>query len=264
MARQAILKYTAREALNKLLVTDSLWSSSAEMTGYNVIHKYGHNLDIDSTFETIWSEGTNYAFIPTATVLKISSSSADDTSNGTGARTITIQGLDANYFEQSETITLNGQTAVNTSNTYFRIHRMFVETAGSGQENAGTIYAGTGTVTTGVPADKYATIPVGYNQTMMAVYTIPCDKTAYMTMFYAQPDSQASYQVQMLTGRATDSGVLRVRNELHAFQNQAIFNYKPYLKLTEKTDIQLRAKTGTANVEFAGGFSLLLIDNLGI
>ncbi len=262
MARQAILKYTAREALNKLLVTDSLWSSSDEMTGYSVIHKYGHNLDIDSTFETIWSEGTNYAFIPTATVLKISSSSADDTSDGTGARTITIQGLDANYFEKSETITLNGQTAVNTSNTYFRIHRMFVETAGSGQENAGTIYAGTGTVTTGVPANKYATIPVGYNQTMMAIYTIPCDKTAYMTMFYAQPDSQASYQVQMLTGRATDSGVLRVRNELHAYQNQAIFNYKPYLKLTEKTDIQLRAKTGTANVEFAGGFSLIIVDNI--
>lgn len=261
MARQGILEYTDREALNKLLVVNDLWASSGELEGYDVIHKYGHNLDIDGSFETIWSEGTNYTFISSATVLKISSSSTDDTSDGTGARTVTIQGLDANYFEQSETITLNGQTAVNTSNTYFRIHRMFVETAGSGGENAGTIYAGTGTVTTGVPANKYAAIPVGYNQTMMAVYTVPCNKTAYMTMFYAQPDSSASYQAQMLTGRATDSGILRVRNELHAFQNQAIFNYKPYLKLTEKTDIQLRAKTGTANVEFAGGFSLLLVDD---
>lgn len=262
MARQGLQTITQQEALYRLTASNDLWISSNELEGYKVVHKFGHNLDIDGAFETIWSEGTNYTFISSATVLKISSSSTDDTSDGTGARTVTIQGLDANYFEQSETITLNGQTAVNTSNTYFRIHRMFVETAGSGSDNAGTIYAGTGTVTTGVLANKYAAIPVGYNQTMMAVYTVPCNKTAYMTMFYAQPDSSASYQAQMLTGRATDSGILRVRNELHAFQNQAIFNYKPYLKLTEKTDIQLRAKTGTANVEFAGGFSLILVDNI--
>ena len=261
MGTYNIQEFTSNECLNQLLFVNDLYVTSGKIKGHSVIHKFGHNLDIDNSFETIWSFGGNYSFLESPTILKISSSDTNDSSLDTGARTVTIQGLNSEYNEVEELITLNGQTAVNTQNTYLRIHRMFVETAGSSSYNEGIIYAGTGTVSSGVPSNVYSEIPAQYNQTMMAVYTVPCRKTAYMTFFYAQPDSQASYQVQMLTGRATDSGVLRVRNELHAFQNQAIFNYKPYLKLEEKTDIQLRAKTSTQNVEFAGGFSLILIDN---
>lgn len=260
MARQSILEYTEREALNKILNTHDLWSSSGEMTGYEVVHKFGHNLDVNGVFETIWSVGNNYSYLSAATVLKISSSDTNDTSAGTGARTVYVQGLDSNYNQLEETVTLNGQTAVDTTNSFIRIFRMEVLTAGSGKKNAGIIYAGTGTITAGVPANKYASIPIGYNQTMMAVYTTPARKTAYITTFYCQPDSQASFQVQLLCGRA-ETGVMRVRNELHGFQNPAKFEYRPYLKIGEKIDLELRASVGTANTEFSGGFSIILVDN---
>ena len=142
--------------------------------------KFGFNADIDDSLETIWSEGGLYSYLTSATVLKISSASTDDASAGTGARTITISGLDGSYNQISESVTLNGQTAVNTTNSFLRVFRMIVDTAGSGGQNAGKIYAGTGTVTSGVPANKYGVIDVGDNQTLMCFWTVPAGYTAYL------------------------------------------------------------------------------------
>ena len=259
MARESLHRLSNKEALNSLVFTDDLWASSGEMAGYDVIHKFGHNLDINSSYETLWSAGGDYSYLSSATTLTISSSDANDDDGDTGARTVLVQGLDTNYNEIEETVTLNGQTAVNTSNEYLRVYRMIVQTAGSSNHNEGIVYAGTGTVTSGVPANIYAEIPAQYNQTMMAVYTIPADKTGYMTHFYASPDSQASFQTQLTCGNS--DGIMRVRNQLHAFQTQAMFNYRPYLKIEEKTDVELRCAVGTANTEFGGGFSIILVDN---
>ena len=261
MAREAITKWEVNESSNKMLFVNDLYAASGEHEGYRAIHKYGHNLDINSAFETVWNVGGTYSYLSSATILKISSDDAkDDNVGGVGARTVLIQGLDANYKEIEETVELDGQDEVNTTKEYLRVYRIIVQTVGSEGDNAGTIYAGTGTVLSGVPANKYASIPEGYNQTMMAVYTVPADTTAYMTQFYCSPDSQASFQVQLRT--RDESGIQRVKNQLHAFQSVGNFQYKPYLKITEKTDIELRAAVGTANTEFGGGFSLILVDDI--
>ena len=261
MARESIVKWRNNESLNKMLYVNDLYAASGEHEGYRTIHKYGHNLDVNSAFETIWNVGGTYSYLDNATILKISSDDSEDTNTaGVGARTILIQGLDADYKEIEETVELDGEDEVNTTKEYLRVYRMIVQTVGSEGDNSGTIYAGTGAVSAGVPANKYASIPPGYNQSMMAVYTVPAETTAYMTQFYCSPDSQASFQVQLRT--RDENGIQRVRNQLHAFQNVGNFMYKPYLKITEKTDIELRASVGTANTEFGGGFSLILIDNI--
>jgi hypothetical protein len=134
-----------------------------------------------------------------------------------------------------------------------------VQSVGSSGYNEGIIYAGTGTVTLGVPANIYAEIPSQYNQTMMAVYTIPNNKTGYMTLFYAQPDDSKGFQTQLIF--TDESGIFTVKNELHAYQSISSFNYKPYLKIEEKTDIELRIKIDQGTAEFGGGFSIILVDN---
>lgn len=261
MAKQHLSEYSSTEALNIIAWGSPLALDSFDTRqGYKVIHKFGHNLLVDENWETIWSQGSTYSWIDTATVLKISSSNTNDTSDGTGARTVLVEGLDSNYAEQSEVVTLNGQTAVNTTGTYKRVHRMIVQTVGSGNYNAGILYAGTGTVSSGVPANKYATVPIGYNQTMMAIYTIPADKTAYLISFYAQPDGEKEFQIRLWCRNGT--GVARVRNQLHAYQNQAMFNYRPYLKIEEKNDVWIDFHDSSGNdASVGGGFSIILIDN---
>ena len=125
------------------------------------------------TITTAVTAGNTYVYPTTASVMKVSSSSANDTSAGTGARTILVVGLDANYNSQSETVTLSGQTAVNTVNSYLRITYTELLSTGSGNAQAGTIYIGTGTVTAGVPATVYWQSETSYNNFSFAGFTVP-------------------------------------------------------------------------------------------
>lgn len=67
------------------------------------------------------------------------SDSVNDTAAGTGARTVFISGLDSNYDVISETVTLNGTSAVQTVRSYLRVNSFLIMSAGSGKTNAGSI-----------------------------------------------------------------------------------------------------------------------------
>lgn len=151
------------------------------VAGHRVVHVFGYNPDIDAgTEETIWTHGGIYQHLSSPTVLTISSSSTADTAAGTGARTVYILGINGGGSEVQEVVTLNGQTAVNTTHTYTEVQSMSVMSVGAGGENAGQIYAGTGTVTTGVPVNVYGHIAAGENQSLMGHYTIPAEHTGYI------------------------------------------------------------------------------------
>lgn len=72
--------------------------------------------------------------------LEVVSSSANDAAAGTGARTVTIIYLNPSGAVLSETVTLNGTSAVATVATnIWRILDMWCASFGSGGTNAGTI-----------------------------------------------------------------------------------------------------------------------------
>jgi stage V sporulation protein SpoVS len=158
-------------------------SVTPSITKNGRVEPFGFNPDINGTEETVWDAGGIYAYPSAATVMKVSSSSTNDTAAGTGARTILVQGLDADYNEAEEIVTLNGQTAVNTTVSFLRVTRAYVLTAGSGGTAAGDIYVGVGTVTAGVPATIYAKITLGENQTLMGIWTVPAGYTGYFDHF---------------------------------------------------------------------------------
>ena len=226
--------------------------------------KFGFNPDVDNSLETVWAQGGLYSYLAAETVLKISSSSTADTSAGTGARTVTISGLDVNYNEISETITLNGQTAVNSTNSYLRIFRMIVNTAGSGGQNAGVIYAGTGTVTTGVPANIYATIAIGDNQTLMALWTVPAGHTAYLlqTDITLATTQNNKYCTVSIVSRPFGE-VFQVRDRFVKSESTTNQSYSIPVKFAEKTDIEVRAigDSAGADIAISAGLDFIYIKN---
>lgn len=226
--------------------------------------KFGFNPDIDDSLETIWAEGGLYSYLSAASVLKISSSSANDASAGTGARTITISGLDANYDEISESVTLNGQTAVNTTQAFLRVFRMIVDTAGSGGQNAGVIYAGTGTVTSGVPANKYGTIAVGDNQTLMCFWTVPRGYTAYLYQLDISMNTEVAnkYGTVSIVARP-EGGVFNVKDKFALSQDIIHQEFKHPIKFAEKTDLEVRAIASSSNADLAvsAGLDIVYIQN---
>ncbi len=120
--------------------------AKGNVPGHSVINKFGRNTDVTAA-EDIWGAGGNWTQVTAACTSNFASSSASDTAAGTGARTLTIYGIDGSYADVSETLTLNGTSNVATANSYWHIYRALVATAGSGGTAVGTI---TGTATGGV------------------------------------------------------------------------------------------------------------------
>ena len=238
----------------------NLQIARGQIAYHKSIFKFGFNPDVDDSLETIWAEGGLYSYLSAATVLKISSSSTNDTSAGTGARTVTLFGLNANYDEISETIILNGQTAVNSTLSYLRIYRMTVDTAGSGGENAGVIYAGTGTVTSGVPANKYATIAIGDNQTLMALWTVPRGYTAYLsqTDVTAATTQNNKYATVHFVARE-NGGVFQAKDKFVKAESSHNQQYDIPLKFEEKTDLEFRCVGDSAGADIAISASMDIV-----
>ena len=241
-------------------------SSGALSPSYKQVYKFGQNAVVGNSMETIWQQGGLYSYPPSASTMTVSSSDVNDTSAGTGARTVLISGLDASYNETSETITLNGQTAVTTVNTYIRMNRAIVLTAGSGGVNAGIIYVGTGTVTSGVPANIYTTINGdGSNQTLQAFWTVPAGYTAYI------------YQTNISTGNSSNTpavlktvlvarpfgGVFNTKEVIVLTNGNHLQDYSFPIKLTEKTDVEFRAESSSASVDFnvSASLNILYVQN---
>jgi hypothetical protein len=221
--------------------------SRGQISYHNIQFKFGYNPVVGNSKETIWSQGGLYAYPPSASVMTVSSSNTNDTSAGTGARTVEVFGLDTDYNEISEVVTLNGQTPVNTAKSYLRINRGIVRSAGSGEQNAGIIYAGTGTVTLGVPVNIYLTIDgQGDNQTLMCLWTVPANYTAFlvkMSLSTGTPYGEVFQAKERFT--LTDG----VHDQLYVYPT-------PF---AEKSDIEMRAFSSSGSVNFDVSSSLEFI-----
>ena len=210
--------------------------------GHKTLFKFGNNADINGSLETIWSQGGLYAYPAAAIQMKVSSSSTDDAALGTGARTVFVYGLDADYREITEVVTLNGQTEVLTTQSFLRVNRAFVITAGSGNTAAGDIYVGTGTVTAGVPATVYAVITLGENQTTMAVWTVPAKHTLYLHRgFFSAASNNATHYILGKFMVRTVGGVFRNAADITAGSAAVPYDFEIPLAVPEKTDVEARA-----------------------
>ena len=243
--------------------------SRGQISYHKTNFKFGFNSDIDNSLETIWAEGGLYTYLSSASTLYISSSSTDDDVAGTGARTATVFGLDANYDEVSVTVDLDGQNGVQlgSASNWIRVNRITVDTGGSGGANAGVLYVGTeATPSSGVPTNKYATVAIGDNQTLMALWTVPRGYSAYLYQTNVTAACTTSNKLLTCTIVARpQGGVFNVKDKfgIQVDGGAIVQKYNFPLKFTEKTDIEVRAisDSGTGNVEVSAGLDILYIAN---
>lgn len=248
--------YTVRIAEQDVSIDFNLAVSMGMVPGFSHVHKFGLNEDVSATFETIWSGSSVYAYLSAATALNISSGDTDDTAAGSGAQQIKIEGLDKNYHEIEEEVILNGQTAVATLKTYLRIHRMTVI---RGDANQGIIYAGTGGPSSGVPTTAYGQIPVGYGQSVQAIYTIPSGKSGYLFEMAASSGVSKNAIVRLMV--RPQNGVFQTKDVVHLTDGETISHWAIPLKIPQKCDVEAQASavgaSGFIDVEYA----MMLVDN---
>ena len=163
---------------------------------------------------------------------------------------------------------MNGQTAVNTTKSYLRINRGIVRSAGSGGANAGTIYAGTGTVTAGVPANVYLSINGdGDNQTLMSLWTVPAGYTAFLTKMAlstgTSTNTQAVLNASLVARPYGEVFQIKERFTLTDGAHEQFYTFP--LRFTEKTDLEMRAFSSSGSVSFdvSASMEFVYIQNVG-
>ena len=239
------------------------FSVPGQIDGRFVINKFGRNPDIDtgSLPEDIWDAGGVYTGFPTgsAEALRITSSSAADAAAGTGARTVRIYGLDGNYAQINEDVTLNGTSNVVTTQTFLRVYRALVATAGSGLTNAGDITI-RHNVTTG---NIFSLMLAGKGQAEQANYTIPAGFTGYMVGYSASMFDITSNNAELAIFTRDFGGAVRLRSPF-VISETAGLSRERYrgLQFNEKTDLTFRCyEIVNSNGDVTVSWDMLLVPN---
>jgi len=240
------------------------YRASLGRDGYSIVNKFGFQAAVGTTVVAVWDQAAAYNYIAAATVLKVSSADANDTAAGTGAQTVTIYGLDGNYAEVNETVTLSGTTDVSTTQTFLRVFRIVVNTAGSGGVNAGIIYVYTGADTAGVPDDLtkvYAQVTASENQTLMAVYTVPANKKAlFRSLFIA---GEASQIVTIRVVARPLGGAFNTKDKFLIEAGNTAIQHPYPVAFDEKVDIEVRGHVSASTTAIAAAFDIILIPKVG-
>lgn len=233
-----------------------------QIVGHRAITVFGFNPDVDTTEVSVWPLPSKIPQATAALQMSVSSTNANDTAAGTGARTIVVQGLDGNYDEITETVTLNGQNAVLTAASFLHINYMYVASTGSTKSAAGDIYIGTGVVTAGVPATTYNIIKFNYNDTITGCYTVPAGHTAYvMQGRFTAGQAVGSTAVQGRLIATNGSGIRRTAAITTINNGTADYPFEYPLPLPEKTTIEATAVGDANNNSVSSLFVLVLVKN---
>lgn len=239
--------------------------AKGEMSGFKNYNIFGYKQGISTTVLDDVSQIPATTVIPTPDGIQlraVSSSANDIAVTGSGIRTLELYFLDTNYNMQSETITMNGLTPVNTVATNIqRVLWIHTYTAGAGGVAAGNISLTNiaGTVT-------YEYIVAGGNRSLSSHFTVPDGKTGFILGW----QSSSVKQDMSIRLRATVHfhnrtlllpGVFIFHNVMTLKDSSLYDPMKPPLSFPAHCDIKVSALAGTANGDCEAGFSILLVDN---
>jgi len=232
--------------------------AKGEVNSYTMEHKFGNNEAVGATEVTLWT-GTSslYTYPGSCMPMKVTSTLSADGAGNTGANVVTVAGLDENYNLQQETVVLSGQNPITTVNCYCRIFRAQVNSAGTGESNAGEIWVGGGTVTAGVPADKFGHIAVGQNQSLMALWTVPESHSAYLLSLSASSSKNKGVNYKLFARPFGE--VFQVKLHQHLFQETSDIHFPVPRKFAAKTDLEIRAVSDGINTEVSAEMDIVVI-----
>ena len=236
------------------MAKDFLWGEEFKLDvargkarGAEVRNIFGQNDAQTTTFRAVWelSNTTDYVFPSTAQIMRVASDDATDA----GVQ-ILIKGLDADYLEISEVVTLTA-TTVDTTQQFFRVNDVVTV----GTQNLVT----TSTVTvkdTGLTT-TFAQINPGHGRNQASIYTVPanCEFYLYRLDGFSADDSNPPQEkaAKFRNVVTLESGII-LRVATTEFFNQMNIQRRFPFKYSAKTDIQLQMATfgGTHPVSIFG------------
>ena len=235
-------------AMNAFGAASNIPIAAGEVSGYSHINKFGYSDNI-SSLSTVWDGSNIYTYSTAAGAVTVESDAA---LTGDDGAVIEVQGLDSDYNLVTQNITISGSTGTGTTDL-IRIFRAKVKDAAAGEST------NLGNIDIDIDAALRAKILEGKGQTLMAVYTVPAGKTAYLLNLTLSVDKNVDAIFKLMT-HPHDDGAFNIKGQFGTFGSPIEHSYPIPLKFEEKSDIEVRADAGST---CGGGatFDLILVDN---
>jgi len=237
------------------------------INGYSSKNISGEVTGISNTEYDIWEGGgaaADLSWLTAATTLEAISSDANDTSAGTGARTIHVYGLDANFAEIDEVITMNGTSATTaTTASFIRVNSVEVETVGTYTgSNIGNI-----TIRVSSAGSTQSYISAGEGRDSNTHYTVPAGKTGYVIRISVTMDSNNDVDVHLVRRENADDSTAPVSPTVHTHHWTGIIapvdeTPKANHIFPAKSDIWAKGNKSTAGTcSIQVDYDIILVDN---
>lgn len=248
-----ILKYQKSGDINKgLRNIDNefiLNVSSGSVENHEVRNIFGYQEDGDDTLRALWEfSSTNYVYPASQIIMTVTSEDGAD--NG---KILLIKGLDENYNEITETVTINGGGDIDTTKEFFRINDLILTT---GSTNQGLI-----TVQDTTKSTKYGGIRVGDGRNQASIFTVPANTTFYLYRIDAFSNDSTSEKPAIFKNFSANENGQEYNTARTTFANQMNIQRRLPFKINEKTDIQFQLATLSGTHELAVFGEGILIKN---
>ena len=236
--------------------------------GVRVVHCFGRNISIGSTFTPITRSGFyRTPQVSGATALRVKAGgNANDTANGSGGRSVTFVGLDATGALISDTVATAGASAsAPTTKTFIRLMDAFVSSSGTYATQTNPSHVGTITIENAAGGSDWAQISDGSfprGDSEIGVYTVPKGRSAYVQAIRASSDADKKTNIilfkrgNILETVAPYSPMVLV-SEFPAISGSLQIDYDPPLAFPELTDFGFMAATTTSTVDVSISFDVV-------
>ena len=197
---------------------------------------FGVQPNIGAGYHPVWELAQDYVYPSAATTLDIQTEATD-------TATIKIIGLDANYNEISEIVTLNGiiETDQTTNAEFLRVNDV-ITIAGNAVGDVTLVESG--------GANILAKMNGGTGRNQAAIYTVPAGCEFHLTRlngFTADTGASPNERTAFFRNYTVlPSGVILRVAELAFHNSFEIYRSNPF-KYGEKTDIQFQMKQAQAS-----------------
>jgi len=212
----------------------------------------------NGVFEDVWNGGGDIQWQTVAAKIKVQSTNAADTSDGSGLRSVEIHGLSSTGADQDEVLALNGVTAVESVLTYIRVNLVHNEEVGTyGGSHEGDIEVRVTNVTfgngallasmTGQEGSVNVSSQYGIGEAQNGFTSIPLGKVAYITRIQVIPNASKPITIILYErdGLLTVSAPFQPRRILWQEEEVEIpidKEFKSHIKIKSLTDLFFRAE----------------------
>lgn len=245
--------------------------SKGNISGHSLVHKFGAGYGIGTTFTPITISGVyRTPQVGSATTLRVKAGNVNDTAAGTGAREITLIGLDATGAEITQVLATAGTSASSaTSLSFIRLYRAYVSKSGTYATSTTGSHAADITIENGAGGTDWATIRstnFPRSQTTIAAYSVPLEKTAYLLDFRISSDASKSFSYlffkrESILDTAAPYQAMRLQFSGVGINAPLSISFPDPIKFTELTDIGFLARATSGSADMTAEFNLLLVDN---